>query len=243
MEVRFMKKTMGMFLMVLLSFSSACAGFADVLPDLAVEKSNDEVILREALAVRQQETEIRAIVSKLETPRFKEISTELWKYDDAPVIDVLLKVVGNKANNPLLRSQAAWALGELFYCSDPAVSMPELVEATKDKNELVSRGALNAVEDITQFRPISSVWSIFYYEQANESKKRAEQRVEEVYNRIKEKLIRFLENNEPFDYHVHLTLLPEDKKAELLHAIEIYYLQEEQALEQLRQKAEELKQQ
>ncbi len=223
---------MGVFLVSLPAFSGP-----------KMEEFLDEATLREAIAVKEARRNMQEIIAKLETSHFREVLKELReKYSDETIVVDLLETIGNKENSPLLRAQAAWQFGEMCYCSDPLLSMPELEEATRDEIELVRRSTEYAIERLTDSKGgVALLWDPSSGEKVWKSRQDLDERVEKVYNKIKEKLIRFLENNEPFDYNVHLALLPEDKKAELLNILEAVYQIEEQALQEIQQRAEELK--
>ena len=209
---------------ILLGFNTASAKelVEEASPsDPKMEKINDANILRSAAAEKEDLKQIKEVVSNLQTPHFREALQELTKFADASIVKVLLKTIGNKENHPLLRAQAAWALGELFYCIDPELSMPELYNATTDEIELVSRSAQNTMERLFELRHCLE-WGIFYSEQAQKSEQAMNEKVEKIYRKVTEKLAHAFVTNTPFDYQTQLTLLPEDKKATIKKVLEEY---------------------
>ena len=234
---------LGLFFVTSLTFSSVCAQTEGSSADPAMEKLNDIGVLRKALAVREGDKKIEEIIAKLQTSHFKEVLAELKQnFTDEFVVLNLLKTVDNQENHPLLRAQAAWQLGEMCYSTDPLVSMPELKEALNDDIELVRGSVEYAIERLADPKGgVALVWDPVLGEATRKGKQALDEEVEKIYKKIKEKLIRFLEYNEPFDYNTHLSLLSQDKKEELLRIVEAAYEIEEQALQDVRKAQEQVK--
>ena len=234
---------LGLFFVTSLTFDSACAQAEGSLADPALEKLNDEAVLRQALVVREGEKKIEEIIAKLQTSHFREVLAELKQnFTDEFVVLNFLKTVDNQENHPLLRAQAAWQLGEMCYCIDPLVSMPELKKALNDNTELVRMSVEYAIARLVDPKGgVALVWDPALGEATRKGKQALDEEVEKIYKKIKEKLVRFLENNEPFDYNTHLSLVPQDKKEELLRVVEAAYEIEEQALQDVRKAQEQMK--